>query len=141
MQNLNSSLVAAAAAGAAAWHVVRPIAQPYIDGALSALPAYLAGRARDQFAAAVQGGKVPAPAVRLFKALAAAAVQWAQAEVGDKTSDAAEAAAIVDALAHVPYLDKLVAADPDDAAHDVAVALTAFKAQLAKDAGQETPAA
>jgi hypothetical protein len=140
MSNLNSSLVAAAAAGAATWHVVRPIVQPYIDKALSALPAYLAGRARDQFAAAVQSGKIPAPAARLFKALGAAALQWAQSEVAGGT-DADQAAAIVSALGHVPYLDKLVAADPDDAAHDVALAVAALKAQLAKDAGQGTPAA
>lgn len=133
MENLNSSLVAAAAGGAAAWHVVRPIAQPYIDKGLSALPAYLAGRARDQFAAAVQSGKIPAPAVRLFKALGAAALQWAEAEVGSGDGTA-QAAAIVGALAHVPGLGKLVSADPDDAAHDVAVALAALKAELAKDA-------
>lgn len=139
--NLQQLVAGSAVGGAAAWHLVRPLAQPYIDGALSALPAYLAGRARDQFAAAVASGKIPAPAARLFKALGATAIQWANAEAGDKTSDAAEAAAIVDALSHVPYLDKLVAADPDDAAHDVAVALAALKAQLAKDAGQGTPAA
>lgn len=124
----------AALAGAAAWHVARPLAQPYIDKALTALPAYLAGRARDQFAAAVQSGKVPAPAVRLFKALGAVALQWAKAEAGSDGDTAAQAALIVDALGHVPYLDRLVAADPADAAHDVTEALAALKAELAKDA-------
>lgn len=133
MMNIDSSLVAAATGGAVAWHIARPIVQPYIDKALSALPAYLAGRARDQFAAAVQSGKIPAPAVRLFKALGAATLQWAESEASGST-DAAQAAAIVAALAHVPGLGKLVTADPDDAAHDVSVALVALKAELAKDA-------
>lgn len=137
MLNVNQfQTLAAAVVGAGGWHMLRPFVQPYIDQGLAALPAYLAGRARDQFAAAVSSGKIPAPAVRLFKALAATALQWAQAEVagGD---DAAQAAAIVDAIAHVPYLDKLVAADPDDAAHDVAAALAAVKSELAKDAVKE----
>jgi hypothetical protein len=132
--NPTQNLAAAAAAGAGAWHLLRPVVQPYLDKAVSALPAYLAGRARDQFAAAVASGKVPAPAVRLFKALGAAALQWAKTEMGSDGDTAAQAALVVGALGHVPYLDKLVAADPDDAAHDVTLALTALKAELAKDA-------
>lgn len=139
MPNLTSSqlMTAAAIGGAGLWHLLRPLAQPFIDRVLSALPAYLAGRARDQFAAAVSSGKIPAPVVRLFKALGAATLQWAEAEAVGGT-DAAQAAAIVGAMAHVPYLDKLVAADPDDAAHDVILALTALKSELAKDA-EKTP--
>lgn len=133
--NLNptQSLAAAAAVGAGAWHLLRPVVQPYLDKAVAALPAYLAGRARDQFAAAVASGKVPPAAVRLFKALGATALQWAKTELGADADTPAQAALVVGALGHVPYLDKLVAADPDDAAHDVTLALTALKAELEKD--------
>lgn len=133
------TVTAAGAVGAGAWHLLRPFVQQYLDKALNALPAYLAGRARDQFAAAVQSGKIPAPAVRLFKALGKTTLAWAEAEINsNQTPDGydAQAAAVVAALAHVPGLGKLVAADPDDAAHDVAVALAALRAELAQDAGK-----
>lgn len=131
--NLPEMLTASGTAGAVLWHLARPFVQPSVERALSAIPAYLAGRARDEFAAAVAGGKVPAPVARFVKGQAAAALAWAQAELGNDADTAAQAALVVDALEHVPYLDKLVSADPADAAHDVAVALSAIKAELAKD--------
>lgn len=131
--NVIAAISAAAVAGAGAWHLIRPFAQPYLDKALSALPAYLAGRARDQFAADVASGKISAPVVRLIKALGAAAIQWANTEIGTTVDTDNQALAIVAALAHVPGIGKLVSADQADAAHDVSVALTALKAQMAKD--------
>lgn len=135
--SLSSNIVAvagtSAAVGAGAWHLIRPFAQPYIDKGLNALPAYIAGRARDRFAADVAAGKIPPPVVRLVKAIGRAAIQWADAEIGTPASTDGQAKAIVMALARVPYIDKLVAADPADAAHDISVALDALKAQLAKD--------
>lgn len=142
MNATNPSQVAAAAAvgGAAAWHAMRPLAQPYLDRALGALPAYLAARARDRFAAAVKSGAVPPRAQRLLKRLERAAVEWANEELAGAGS-LTQAAALVDDLAHVPGLGRLLAADPTDAAHDIAVELDAVKLQLQREAnGADAPA-
>lgn len=139
-QELLTVVGASAAGGAGLWHLVRPLAQPYIDRALGAVPAWIAARARADFAAALKSGRIPAPAARLLKKLEGAVVEWANEELaGGSASD--QAAAIVGALSHLPGLGKLVAADPAGAQADVALELAAVKLELAgkKDAPPPAP--
>ena len=128
-----SASAGSAVFGAFAWHLVRPYAQPTIDKALAAFPAWLASRAKDRFKAALAGGKVPPQALSLLRALYRATFAWADQELSTG-SDADKVAAIAAGLAALPGIGKLVAADPEGVKREIAIELAAVKAEVAKDA-------
>ncbi len=127
--NVINAAAAGAAAGAGAWHLIRPFVQPYINKGLGALPAYFAAKARAEFSAAVKAGKVPPAAVRLLSKYKRATLEWANEELANGSS-ADQAAAVCSALAQVPVLSKFIAADPDGIRADVALELDAVKAEV-----------
>lgn len=120
------AFVAAAAAAFGAY------LKPQLGRALRAFPDWLVTREKAKFEAAVAAGRIPAPAARLAVRLKRAVIVWADQELPDAVGPEKMAQAVL-CLARLPFIGRLVAADPAGVERALQVEYDAMRAEIKKE--------